>query len=290
MSNDQPTTKRPSLPSRIEQVEQSLEEARSQLGLLFKFKDDHLKGLQRLSSQHGTTRSRVDNLTEVSADYGRQLARLTETLEQQKGRLEVLGEHMTDEQREHILTELTRVNDQAVAFTNDLQNQIDTFKQRVDQVEKTQNLHGPEIVRAHDRIDDVETAPMLDIDPATTAIELDGNVQSKTPWVKGIVAGALIGVMCFIALNTWADDWEQLRIFGFSVILGLAIMCLVASVETFQLSLNGRLLWGRHDRQRQEELNQTTVIPAVMPDDAHKAPYDQAADDQPKNSKQEVTA
>lgn len=286
--SDQPT-KRPTLTSRVEQVEESIADYRSQLNRLCKFRDDHRKGLQRLSRQSKVTTVRVDDLDQTTTEHGRRLARLEETLEQQKGRQQILGEHMTDAQAEAIAKELARLDGQAKAFSGDLQGQIDTLKQRVDELQETVEMQGPEIARAHDRLDDVETAPMLDIDPRTTSIELDGNVKSKAPWVKGIIVGAILGLLVFFLYTPTVDNWDTAIQVAFSILAGLAAVLIVASVETFQLSLNGRLLWGRHERQRQEELNQTTVIPAVMPDDAPQAPNDQPAADKTQD-KQEVNA
>lgn len=286
--SEQPT-KRPSLTSRVEQVEESIADYRSQLNRLCKFRDDHRKGLQRLSRQGKVTDVRVDDLDQTTTEHGRRLARLEETLEQQKGRQQILGEHMTDAQAEAIAKELARLDGQAKAFSGDLQGQIDTLKQRVDELQETVEMQGPEIARAHDRLDDVETAPMLDIDPRTTSIELDGNVKSKAPWVKGIIVGAILGLLVFFLYTPTVDNWDTAIQVAFSILAGLAAVLIVASVETFQLSLNGRLLWGRHERQRQEELNQTTVIPAVMPDDAPQAPNDQPAADKTQD-KQEVNA
>lgn len=290
---DQPTSqptrpeqKRPSMNDRVEQVEQSLADARDQLGLLFKFKDDHRQGLQRLSSQHGTTSRRVDDLTQVSATHGKQLARLNEALEQLKARGEILGEHMTDAQATAINEELTRLNGQAKAFSAELQMQIDTLKQRVAELQEQVDMHGQAIARTEDRLDNVETAPMLGIDPATTAIELDGSVKSKTPWVKGIVAGVLAGLLVFVIYTPTVDNWDTAIQVAFSILAGLGVMLVVASVETFNLSLNGRLLWGRHERQREVDTG-PVVIPAVMPGDAHQAPTGSAADE-PTRQLQEV--
>jgi hypothetical protein len=183
------------LTDQVEQVEKSLADARDQLGLLFKFTNDHRQGLQRLSSQHGTTSRRVDDLTQVSATHGKQLARLDEALEQLKARGEILGEHMTDAQATAINEELTRLNGQAKAFTADLQKQIDTLKQRVDELQEQVDMQGPEISRAHDRIDGH--------DERITVIE--SGTDSTPRWALPVAV-----ILGFIAALFWAGaDFKQ---------------------------------------------------------------------------------
>lgn len=288
MSND--------MQQQVAAVESNLAQAGTAIDRLFKLSDDHTKGLQRASKERKVLDGRVDQaIAKQEQDHtmllthSKKLQRLNEELEQLKNRPQILGDHMTDEQSSAIIQELERLDGQAKSFTRDLQGQVDTLKQRVDDIQEQVDMHGPEIARAHDRIDIVDSAPMLDIDPATTKLELTGSVKSITPWGKGIIAGVIAFLVALFIITPIFDNWETASEVSFSLLFGLGVMLFVASFESYELKQTGKLLWGKHDRKKHVDENQTTVIPSVMPDDANQAPDDKSKQED-ERVKQEVKA
>jgi hypothetical protein len=122
---------------------------------------------------------------------------------------------------------------------------------------KTMNLHL-EVDNLGSRVHALETSPVHRIDFLKSKIDVahKASLDVVTPWVEALFVGVFTFFLTALALNWWiAEDWNWVKDFWASLIVGAAAFFIMASFEKFNLNLviQARHLWAMKDEEAKEE-------------------------------------
>lgn len=122
---------------------------------------------------------------------------------------------------------------------------------------KTMSLHL-EIDNLGSRVHALETSPVHRIDFLRSKIDVahKASLDVVTPWVEALFVGVFTFLLTALALNWWvAEDWNWVKDFWASLIVGAAAFFIMASFEKFNLNLviQARHIWAMKDEEAKED-------------------------------------
>lgn len=122
---------------------------------------------------------------------------------------------------------------------------------------KTMNLHL-EVDNLGSRVHALETSPVHRIDFLKSKIDVahKASIDVVTPWIEALFVGVFTFLLTALALNWWiAEDWNWVKDFWASLIVGAAAFFIMASFEKFNLNLvvQARHLWAMKDEEVKED-------------------------------------
>ena len=122
---------------------------------------------------------------------------------------------------------------------------------------KTMNLHL-EVDNLGSRVHALETSPVHRIDFLKSKIDVAHKVSLDvvTPWVEALFVGVFTFLLTALALNWWvAEDWNWVKDFWASIIVGAAAFFIMARFEKFNLNLviQARHMWAMKDEEAKED-------------------------------------
>jgi hypothetical protein len=125
---------------------------------------------------------------------------------------------------------------------------------------KTMNLHL-EVDNLGSRVHALETSPVHRIDFLKSKIDVahKASIDVVTPWIEALFVGLFTFLLTALALNWWiAEDWNWVKDFWASLIVGAAAFFIMASFEKFNLNLaiQARHLWTMKDEEAKENASE----------------------------------
>ena len=157
---------------------------------------------------------------------------------------------------ERQITELTsRLDAIEARGGSDVSDEVVKELARIDA--KTMNLHL-EVDNLGSRVHALESSPVHRIDFLKSKIDVahKASLDVVTPWVESLFVGLFTFLLTALALNWWiAEDWNWVKDFWASLIVGAAAFFIMASFEKFNLNLviQARHLWAMKDEEAKEE-------------------------------------
>ncbi len=242
------------LDNHVEQTAQQfntkLDELRIKIDELTELKarlEDHTKGLGRATIERRAIVDRIDKLEE-------RIGVLVDRQGRLKSRVTNLGEFITDTQMSAINTELGRLNRQAEVYASDAQAEISRLDGRIDILSSAHESTAS-------RVDEVQYR----MDSDDTAVEVQGFVNNTARWGIALICGVLMAIIAGLATDAMFDDWTTFRSVGFGLLIGLAVMFLIASFETSTVEGKGKIKWAT--RKQTPELESPKAEPIDVPAD-----------------------
>lgn len=122
---------------------------------------------------------------------------------------------------------------------------------------KTMNLHL-EVDNLGSRLHALESSPIHKIDFLKSKIDVahKASIDVVTPWAEALFVGVFTFLLTSLALNWWiAEDWNWVKDFWASLIVGAAAFFIMASFEKFNLNLvvQARHLWAMKNEEAKED-------------------------------------
>jgi hypothetical protein len=84
----------------------------------------------------------------------------------------------------------------------------------------------------------------------------NASIDVVTPWIEALFVGLFTFLLTALALNWWiAEDWNWVKDFWASLIVGAAAFFIMASFEKFNLNLviQARHMWAMKDEEAKED-------------------------------------
>jgi|688.fasta_scaffold203833_2 hypothetical protein len=157
---------------------------------------------------------------------------------------------------ERQITELTsRLDAIEARGGSDVSDEVVKELARIDA--KTMNLHL-EVDNLGSRVHALESSPVHKIDFFKSKIDVahKASLDVVTPWVESLFVGLFTFLLTALALNWWiAEDWNWVKDFWASLIVGAAAFFIMASFEKFNLNLviQARHMWAMKDEEAKED-------------------------------------
>jgi len=121
----------------------------------------------------------------------------------------------------------------------------------------TKNLYL-EVAGHGDRIRALEQSDAMKIDFQNSAVEVAHTTDAKfdTPWVEAFIVGVVAFLLTAFSLNVWiAEDWNWVKDFWASLIVGAAAFFVMASFEKLRLGLQiqARHVWAMKEQPAENQ-------------------------------------
>lgn len=262
----------PNLTTRVNELEANLAQATENLGSLSKLSDDHRKGLERGSIERRTLVDRQDK-------FHVKLTRIQHDLHTVVSRIDALGEYVTQQQLDGIVNELKRLDQQTLAFNQDVNVQLEDIQDKL-------RFHADEIERVNTRVDVVEQ----DLSNATIDTEISVDKTNMVSWLIAAVVGVVVAIAVFLLTESFTDaeTWETWRSVVAGILVGLAAFAFASSFEEFNVNLAARFRMPERDVDLQvpDEPSSHQADNPVVPDD-HTQVFDQ---DELRRADEEINA
>jgi len=122
---------------------------------------------------------------------------------------------------------------------------------------KTMNLHL-EVDNLGSRVNALESSPVHRIDFLKSKIDVAHTTDAKfdTPWVEAFIVGVVAFLLTAFSLNVWiAEDWNWVKDFWASLIVGAAAFFVMASFEKLRLGLQiqARHVWAMKEQPAENQ-------------------------------------
>ena len=185
-----------------------------------------------LSRQLGALRYQVENLrrkAEGTTLANARVAKVERQLDRLTRRVDDLGPSASSIQIEVLSQDLATLTATVQGHYRDLQGQIAQL--------------GDEVTTVAGRVDKLESSRAQQIDFDRSTATVSGNnmeVQQDSAWVEGVLAGLVAGGLTALATNWWnASDWPVIKDWWAAIIVGTAVMFIVASFGALRVHTNG---------------------------------------------------
>jgi hypothetical protein len=127
----------------------------------------------------------------------------------------------------------------------------------------TKNLYL-EVAGHGDRIRALEQSDAMKIDFQNSGVEVAHTTDAKfdTPWVEAFIVGVVAFLLTAFALNAWiAQDWNAIKDFWASLIVGAAAFFVMASFEKLRLGLQiqARHVWAMKEQPAENQQPSTAT-------------------------------